>query len=153
MHACADEQNLTSRGSLTMFYEESMSSSMKAGGSSSKIKNNFNDMRIMMLRINCTWSLLQVHLQQHPWMTLWKGKWKHLPIQSQSALTWLRQAWNPNGPVRFSLWWSDFLQGSWSCLPVGYSLISLQWPCNNFKDVIKGVLTHTVIRQHNQRDP
>ena len=49
--------------------------------------------------INRTSFLLRGHCQQMPANTLWKGKWKTLPTQSQSALIWQRQVRIGTGTV------------------------------------------------------
>ena len=49
--------------------------------------------------INRTSFFLHLHCQHTPAFTLWKGKWKTWPIQSQSALIWQRQVWIGTGSV------------------------------------------------------
>ena len=67
-----------------------------------------------------TWFLLQVHSQQQPSMTLWNGKWKHLPIQSQSARTWFKQDLKGSGVSAFlALFRSLLFHGEPSCRQTG----------------------------------
>ena len=63
-----------------------------------------------------TWSRLHLQSQQHPSLTLWNGRWKHLPIQSQSALACTMHALNGNGSLSFlRLLASDLAHAEPSC--------------------------------------
>ena len=67
-----------------------------------------------------TWSRLHLQSQQHPSFTLWNGRWKHLPIQSQSALACAMHALNGNGSLFFfCLLASELAHAEPSCLQHG----------------------------------
>jgi hypothetical protein len=63
--------------------------------------------------------LFTLHSQQQPCFTLWNGRWKHLPIQSQSPLTWHKHALNGRWPVFPALFLSVGPQAVASCLHTG----------------------------------